>query len=128
MLCQHERVALTIVIVDDHDDFRTHAAEMLATAGYQVVGSCPDGRSALSAIAALRPEVVLLDVQLPDLDGFAVIDQVDRAGEGTAPIVVLISTRDAIDYGGRVVQSGAAGFISKAELSARALDALVGAR
>ena len=128
VLCQHERVARTIVVVDDHDDFRTHAAEMLATGGYEVVGSCPDGRSALSAIAALRPDVVLLDVQLPDLDGFAVIEQVNRAGDGTAPIVVLTSTREAADYGGRVAQSGAAGFISKEELSARSLDALVGAR
>src|SRR5215207_8466257 len=99
--CQHEQVARTIVIVDDHEDFRVLAAEMLTAGGYEVVGSCPDGRSALSAIADLRPDVVLLDVQLPDLDGFAVIEQVNRAGDGTAPIVVLTSTREAADYGGR---------------------------
>ena len=64
---------------------------------------------------------MLLDVQLPDIDGFGVLD---RAGPG--PVVVLVSTRDAADYGGRVARSGAAGFITKAELSAPALAAAVG--
>jgi DNA-binding NarL/FixJ family response regulator len=129
VLCQHERVARTIVIVDDHDDFRSHAAALLTAGGYDVVGSCHDGRSALSMIAELLPDVVLLDVQLPDIDGFAVIEQVDGQTEGGAgPVLVLVSTREAIDYGGRIAQSGAAGFINKAELSARSLDALVDAR
>jgi len=126
-------VAPTIVIVDDHEDFRAHAAELLAAGGYEVVGSCPDGRSALSAIAALRPDVVLLDVQLPDIDGFAVVEQLagradDRADDRAGPVVVLVSTREAADYGGRVAQSRAAGFISKAELSVRSLSELVGVR
>jgi CheY-like chemotaxis protein len=127
--CQHEQVARTIVIVDDHEDFRVGAAEMLTAGGYEVVGSCPDGRSALSAIADLCPDVVLLDVQLPDMDGFAVVAQVGGPAEGRArPVVVLTSTREAADYGSRVGQSGAAGFITKADLSARSLSALVGAR
>jgi DNA-binding response OmpR family regulator len=92
---QHEWVARTIVIVDDHADFRAHASELLEAAGYEVLGSCPDGRSALSAIADLRPDVVLLDVQLPDIDGFGVIEHVDGGNGG--PLVVLISTRDAVD-------------------------------
>jgi DNA-binding NarL/FixJ family response regulator len=116
-------VARTIVIVDDHADFRAHATGLLEAAGYEVVGSCPDGRSALTAIAELHPDVVLLDVQLPDIDGFGVIEQVDGRVDG--PVVVLISTRDEADYGARVARSGAAGFISKAELSAGALDRVV---
>src|SRR5215211_6301832 len=116
-------MARRIVIVDDHADFRAHATELLEAAGYEVVGSCPDGRSALTAIAELRPDVVLLDVQLPDIDGFGVIEQVDSRADG--PIVVLISTRDAIDYGTRVSRSGAAGFISKEDLSARSLTQVV---
>lgn len=120
---EHEWVARTIVIVDDHADFRAHATELLDAAGYEVVGSCPDGRSALTAIAELRPDVVLLDVQLPDIDGFGVIEQVDGRVDG--PIVVLISTRDAADYGARVARSGAAGFISKEDLSARSLAQVV---
>ena len=128
LLCQHGRVAPTIVIVDDHEDFRVRAAEMLAAAGYEVLGSCPDGRSALSAIAALRPDVVLLDVQLPDIDGFTVVARARVDAGGAGPAVVLTSTREAADYGGRVAESGAAGFINKAELSARSLSALVSGR
>jgi DNA-binding NarL/FixJ family response regulator len=116
-------MARTVVIVDDHADFRARAAELLEAAGYQVVGSCPDGRSALDAICAIRPDVVLLDVQLPDIDGFRLVAQIDALGDG--PTVVLISTREAIDYGGRIGRSGAAGFISKADLSVHTLGQVV---
>jgi DNA-binding NarL/FixJ family response regulator len=119
-------MARTVVIVDDHADFRAEATELLEAAGYRVVGSCPDGRSALAAIASLRPDVVLLDIQLPDTDGFRLMAQVVALGGD--PIVVLISTREATDYGGRVARSGAAGFISKAELSEHSLAAVVGQR
>lgn len=113
----------TAVVIDDHAGFRAQAAELLRASGYEVVGSCPDGRSALAAIPALRPDVVLVDVQLPDIDGFALIAKLDGASEGTA--FVLISTREAADYGGRVGRSGAAGFISKADLSPRSLASVV---
>ena len=119
-------MAPTVVIVDDHAGFRAQAAELLDAAGYEVVGSCPDGRSALHAIAALRPDVVLLDVQLPDIDGFGVLAHIDTLAE--SPTVVLISTREATDYGDRVARSGAAGFITKAELSGRALARAVAQR
>jgi CheY-like chemotaxis protein len=75
-------MARTVVIVDDHADFRTRAAELLEAVGYEVVGSCPDGRSALDAISAGRPDVVLLDIQLPDIDGFRLIAQLDALGDG----------------------------------------------
>ena len=108
-------MARTALIVDDHAGFRAQAAQLLQDAGYAVVGACPDGRSALAAIAALRPDVVLLDVQLPDIDGFGVIDAL---GEGPArPAIVLTSSREAADYGTRLRRSGVAGFITKAELS-----------
>lgn len=114
---------LTAVIVDDHTDFRDQAAELLRASGYEVVGSCADGRSAVAAITALRPDMVLLDVQLPDIDGFALIAQLDAVSDGAT--IVLISTREAADYGGRIARSGAAGFISKAELSAQSLANVV---
>ena len=88
-------MARTVVIVDDHADFRARASELLEAAGYEVVGSCSDGRSAVEVISAQRPDVVLLDVQLPDIDGFAVLAQVGALSEG--PAVVLISTREAAD-------------------------------
>lgn len=127
MLCEHQRMACTVVIVDDHADFRAGAARLLEAAGYDVVASCPDGRSALDAITALRPDVVLLDVQLPDIDGFGVLAQIDSLSEG-GPTVVLISTREIADYGDRVGRSGAAGFITKAELSPASLAEAVGRR
>ncbi len=116
----------TVLIVDDHADFRAQACELLEAAGYEVVGSCPDGCSALEAISGLRPDVVLLDVQLPDIDGFCVMAQIQTLSERAT--VVLISTREAADYGGRVGRSGAAGFITKAELSAHALAQAVAGR
>ncbi len=119
-------MARTVVIVDDHADFRAQATELLQAAGYEVVGSCPDGRSALEAITALRPDVVLLDVQLPDIDGFGVLAQVDTLSN--APTVVLVSTREAADYGARVGRSGAAAFITKAELCALSLAEAVAGR
>lgn len=121
---QHGTVARSVVVVDDHAGFRAQAAQLLEAAGYEVVGSCPDGRSALAAISKLHPDVVLLDVQLPDTDGFRLITQLDAGCEG--PAIVLISSREAVDYGARVGRSGAAGFITKAELSAQTLAKVVG--
>jgi len=117
-------VARTVLIVDDHDGFRAQAADMLQAAGYDVVGSCADGRSALAAISALGPEVVLLDVQLPDTDGFRLITELGPGQQ--RPTIVLISSREAADYGTRVGRSRAAGFITKAELSAQSLLAVIG--
>lgn len=97
---------------------------MLEAAGYDVVGSCADGRSALVAISELGPDVVLLDVQLPDTDGFRLMAQLDTRRGG--PTIVLISSREAADYGTRVGRSEAAGFITKAELSAQSLRAVTG--
>jgi DNA-binding NarL/FixJ family response regulator len=128
---EHRPVGRTVVVVDDHAGFRALAARLLTAAGWDVVASCPDGRSALAAVRELRPDVVLLDVQLPDIDGFAVLARLGEAEaeagtEAPGPTVVLVSTRDAADYGTRIGRSGAAGFIGKADLSAGALAAVVG--
>jgi DNA-binding NarL/FixJ family response regulator len=116
-------VARTAVIVDDHAGFRAEAARLLEAAGYRVVGSCSDGRGALSLLGRLRPDVVLVDVQLPDVDGFGLIDLLGSGADSV--VIVLVSTREAADYGGRLDRSGAAGFITKAELSAQTLAAVV---
>lgn len=117
-------MAGTAVVVDDHEGFRARACVLLAGAGYRVVASCPDGRSAIAAVTALHPDVVLLDVGLPDIDGFGVLAELGALPD--VPAVVLVSSREAADYGGRVDRSGAAGFISKAELSAGTLARAVG--
>jgi two-component system response regulator EvgA len=113
----------TVLIVDDHAGFRRLARRMLEADGYSVVGEAADGRSALAAARELRPDLVLLDVQLPDDDGFSVADGLARNGD--APAIVLTSTRDAADYARRVERSPARGFVPKSELSGDAIAALL---
>ena len=91
--------------------------------GYSVVGEAEDGVSAITLIRAVKPEVVLLDIRLPDIDGFEVTRRLVR--QGSEATVVLVSSRDAADYGGQLANSGAQGFIAKADLSATALEAVL---
>jgi DNA-binding NarL/FixJ family response regulator len=111
-----------VLIVDDHQPFRAVARELLEGAGYIVTGEAADAAEALAAVAAHAPDAVLLDVQLPDRDGFTVAKEL-AASDG--PTVVLISSRDADDYGRRVAACGARGFIPKSKLSAAAVAALL---
>jgi DNA-binding NarL/FixJ family response regulator len=113
----------TVLIVDDHPSFRRTARALLESEGFDVVGEAADGTSALEAALSLRPDVVLLDVYLPDLDGFEVAAALAENGRETA--VVLTSSHDARDFGRLVAQSGARGFIPKAELSRATLSALI---
>lgn len=114
----------TVLIVDDHEAFRESAAAMLEAEGFDVVGHAADGPQAVAEVERLQPEVVLLDVQLPDLDGFAVAERL--AALPDAPRVVLISSREASAYGPRLSAAAALGFLTKRELSGEALAALVG--
>ena len=116
-------MARRVLIVDDHAEFRALARAMLERDGFEVVGEAVDGAETLTAVAQTRPEVVLLDVQLPDANGFEIARAL-RAGEDP-PIVVMVSTRDAADFGRRLERSGARGFIAKSRLSGPALAELV---
>jgi len=116
-------VPQTVLIVDDHAGFRGFARRLLEAGGYTVVGEAGDGASALAAVAKLRPELVLLDVKLPDTDGFAVAERL--AGDNDEPVVVVLtSSREAADFGQRLEQTSAQGFIHKDELSGAALARL----
>src|SRR5438552_5110811 len=93
----NETVSMTVLIVDDHPSFRASARELLEAEGYEIVGEAENGAAALQAVRDLRPDLVLLDVQLPDMDGFQVAEQL--CGLANPPAVVLTSSRDSADYG-----------------------------
>jgi DNA-binding NarL/FixJ family response regulator len=114
----------TVLVVDDHEAFRESAAALLEAEGFTVVGVAADGRGALELSERMRPAVVLLDIQLPDVDGFAIAEQL--LGLPEPPRVVLISTHAASTYGARLQSTPASGFITKRELSGSRLAALVG--
>jgi|SRR5438874_6583322 len=116
-------MTVRVLIVDDHPSFRASARKLLESEGYEVVGEAADGAGALAAAAKLHPDVVLLDVQLPDIDGFEVASRL--AETESAPEVILTSSRDCDDYGSCVEKSGARGFVPKAELSGAALTTLL---
>jgi DNA-binding NarL/FixJ family response regulator len=116
-------MARRVLIVDDHAEFRALARALLERDGFEVVGEAVDGAETLTAVAQTRPEVVLLDVQLPDANGFEIAHKLCEGED--APVVVMISTRDAADFGRRLSRSGARGFIPKSRLSGTALAELV---
>ena len=113
----------TVLIIDDHAAFRQAARALLEFDGYEVIGEAPDAASGLREARRLKPRIVLLDVGLPDKSG---LDLAARLrGEPEPAAVVLVSSRDRADLGPLVENSGARGFIPKAELSAQALERLV---
>jgi DNA-binding NarL/FixJ family response regulator len=114
----------TILVVDDHAGFRATARRLLEREGWTVVGEAEDGASALAAAAALSPDVVLLDIGLPDIDGFVVAERL-AAGADDAPAVVLVSSRDRDAYGARMATTSALGFIAKDDLVGGRLRAMV---
>jgi len=117
-------VGRTVLIVDDHAAFRASARALLEKQGLEVVGEAETGAAGLRAAVELAPDLVLLDVQLPDLDGFDVAARLAELAAESA--VVLISSRDSSEFGSLVRESGARGFLPKAEISAARIRALLG--
>lgn len=117
----------TVLVVDDHDAFRASAGRLLRAEGYEVIGEAADGESAITNARALTPDVILLDVQLPDIDGFEVTARLLGDGElaGRRSRIVLVSSRDRSDFGSLIDSCGACGFISKSDLSAESLARLI---
>ena len=111
----------TVLIVDDHAGFRRAARAVLEAEGFDVIAESSTGTEAIEAVERFRPDLVLLDIGLPDLDGIEVAGRLTTADRSLA--VVLTSSRDASDYR-HLERSGARGFIPKAELSGAAVAAI----
>ena len=113
-----------MLVVDDQELFRRGLTMLLAAeTGVEVVGEAGDGLEGTSLAATAAPDVVLLDIRMPGLDGFAVAE---RLAAGTdPPVVVLISSRDATSYARRLAHTLARGFIAKADLTGESLAAVV---
>lgn len=122
-LLQQLRPARRVLVVDDHPSFRCCARALLTAEGFEVVGEAGDGASALALAAQCAPELVLLDVQLPDLDGFEVARRLRAALPGLR--VVLVSSRERCQYGSLIESSGAVGFVCKGDLSGPAIERLL---
>src|SRR5215216_99007 len=119
-LLDEVRPARRVLVVDDHPSFRRCANALLTAEGFEVVGEAEDGATAVTLAAEVAPDLVLLDIQLPDVDGFEVARRLLEFEPGLP--IVLVSSRDRDAYGARIEQSGALGFIAKPELSGAALQ------
>jgi DNA-binding NarL/FixJ family response regulator len=117
-------VTATVLVVDDHPTFRRFARRLVSAAGFAVVGEAADGATALAAARALRPDVVLLDVLLPDTTGFEVAERL--AADPAGPRVVLTSSRSASEYRAALARSSAHAFIAKDDLTIAGLAELMG--
>jgi DNA-binding NarL/FixJ family response regulator len=120
---QHPLAPRRVLVVDDHPSFRRCARTLLASEGFTVVGEAEDGESAVGLAAELAPDLVLVDIQLPDINGFEVVARLHEHDPELA--IVLVSSRDRSAYGSAIGSSGARGFISKAELSHGTLTRLL---
>jgi DNA-binding NarL/FixJ family response regulator len=117
-------VSPTVLIVDDHAAFRAGARALLEADGYDVVGEAGDGQAGIDAARNLHPDVVLLDVRLPDMDGFTVAGRLTSNGSDT--VVIVTSSSDDPLYPERAQSSGARGFVAKHDVCGAALDRLLG--
>jgi DNA-binding NarL/FixJ family response regulator len=122
MCVDNHRVSPSVLIVDDHAAFRALARQLLQVDGYEVIGEAVDGRTGLHAAGSLQPDVVLLDVRLPDMDGFQVAGHL--ADCCTAAVIVTSSSDDPL-YRERATRSGARGFVAKHDVCGAALDRLL---
>jgi DNA-binding NarL/FixJ family response regulator len=113
----------TVLIVDDHAEFRASARALLEADGYVITGEAADGAEGLALARDLRPAIVLLDIALPDTDGFAVADRLAEAAD--PPAVILVSSRERAVYGRRIEQAPVRGFVPKRALSGAAIGALL---
>ena len=117
-------VRRSVLVVDDHVEFRTSVRNLLAADGFDVIGEAGSGVAALEAVGRLAPDIVLLDIRLPGIDGIEVAETIALLLE--PPQVVLVSSRDREVFGRRLAHAPVRGFLAKSELSGAALRTLLG--
>jgi CheY-like chemotaxis protein len=113
----------SILIIDDNAGFRASARRALEEEGYLVLAEAADGGAGIETALEMRPDIAIVDIQLPGIDGFEVARQISQAA--SPPAIVLVSSRDRADFGSLVEDSPARGFVAKAELSSKALAELI---
>jgi DNA-binding NarL/FixJ family response regulator len=113
----------SIVIVDDHAGFRSCARRMLEGEGFRVIGEAADGGAALARARELKPELMLIDVCLPDIDGFELAAQLQALDP--RPTVILTSSRDCAELESLTAGGCACGVVPKDELSGAVLERLL---
>jgi DNA-binding NarL/FixJ family response regulator len=112
----------TVVIVDDHEQFRRSARKLLELEGFDVIGEAANGSDGIAEVERLRPALALVDVVLPDISGFEVAERV-----AAATAVILVSSRGRGEVGRRLERSSALGFVPKDRLSGSALGEILDA-
>jgi DNA-binding NarL/FixJ family response regulator len=112
-----------IVIVDDDPTFLATVRRLLEDEGFDVVGEALTGQDGVATAAEIDPDLVLVDVGLPDIDGFEVVERI--AAGSHAPPVVLTSIRSADDFANLIDDSSARGFLTKDEITGDALRAIL---
>jgi DNA-binding NarL/FixJ family response regulator len=114
--------AVRVLVVDDHESFRRVAAAVVEeTGGFVVAGSVATGEESLVAAAAVEPDLVLMDINLPGMDGLEATRWLRSSAR--PPVVILLSTYDEDDFG-RVRDCGAAAYVAKSAFGTERLAAV----
>jgi DNA-binding NarL/FixJ family response regulator len=118
------RTRPSVLVVDDHAAFRRSVLALLATGGFEVVGEAADGEEAVRMAAATAPQLVLLDIQLPDRDGFAIAEELIRLP--VPPVIVLISSHEETVYAAGIAAAPVRAFVPKDRLDCATLLGFLG--
>jgi DNA-binding NarL/FixJ family response regulator len=113
---------IRVVIVDDQEPFRAAARDVVElTDGFEVVGEAATGEESIELVGRLRPDLVLMDLNLPGIDGLEATRRI-RADGPEHVVVLMVSTYEAAEYAPRATEAGAAGYISKSEFGPDELE------